>query len=92
MPRAGAGANPRGTSRTEAHYADLFARQIAGALQKARASGEVAGLYGAAAPNCLGALRHGVDAPAAACIVESDAGDVVREAPDGIRRHLPDRL
>lgn len=81
-----------GTSSTKAHYADLFAKQIAGVLHKARAGGEFARLYVVAAPNFLGALRHVIDAPTAACIVASYAKDVVREAPEGIRKHLPYRL
>lgn len=81
-----------GDTGTKAHYADRFAKQIADVLRKARAGGEFARLYVLAAPNFLGALRHVMDSPTAACIVASYAKDVVHEQPEGIRGHLPYRL
>ena len=86
------GRYPMGDSGAKAHFADRFARQIVDVLHRGRVAGEFARLYVLAAPSFLGALRHVMDAPTTACVVASYAKDVVREQPDGIRRHLPDRL
>ena len=91
-PGRGGHYNMGGNNGTKAHYADRFAKDLAQVLQKGRAAGTFARLYVMAAPNFLGALRHVMDGHTAACVVESYAKDVVREKPDGIRRHLPYRL
>jgi len=81
-----------GDTGTKDHYAKRFARDLADVLHKGRAAHKFRRLYVMAAPNFLGALREFMDPPTAACVVGSYAKDVVRERPDGIRKHLPYRL
>lgn len=81
-----------GEGGTKRHYADLFAKELAGVLHKGRVAGEFARLYVMAAPNFLGSLRGVLDPMTSGCVVASFAKDVVREKADAIRGHLPYRL
>lgn len=96
-PGRGAGRNGArfamgGDEGAKAHYAERFAKELAGVLHHGRVAGEFARLYVMAAPNFLGALRRVLDGPTAQCITAAFPKDVVREKPDAIRKHLPYRL
>ena len=76
----------------KAHAAGRFARELAGVLQKGRLGQEYGRLYVLAAPSFLGTLRSALDPVTAGSITHTVAKDVVRQRPESIRRHLPERL
>ena len=84
------GIEPR-TSPKE-HEAIVFARMLAETIERARAKSQIQRLLLVAPPEFLGHLRSAMDANTRRIVEGEFTLNVVRMAPDEIRRHLPQRL
>ena len=84
------GIEPR-TSPKE-HEAIVFARMLAETIERARATSQIERLLLVAPPEFLGHLRAAMSASARKIVASEFTLNVVRMAPDEIRRHLPEKL
>jgi len=84
------GIEPR--TNPKEHEATVFARRLAETIERARAKSQVERVLLVAPPEFLGHLRAALDANARKIVHAEFNLNVVRMAPDEIRRHLPDRL
>ncbi len=71
---------------------ERFAREVAGALHRAREQGSYQRLYLLAAPRFLGLLRRHLDAPTRALVAGELDVDASEESAKAIRARLPDSL
>lgn len=71
---------------------ERFAREVAGALRKAREKGRFQRLHLLAAPRFLGALRAHLDAATRELVASEHDVDVTTETADQLRARLPERL
>jgi len=84
------GIEPR--TNPKEHEAVVFARMLAETIERARAKSQIERVLLVAPPEFLGHLRSALDANARK-IVEGEFNlNVVRLAPDEIRKRLPERL
>ena len=74
------------------HEATVFARRLAETIERARAKSQVERVLLVAPPEFLGHLRAALDANARKIVHGEFNLNVVRMAPDEIRRRLPERL
>jgi len=74
------------------HEAEMFAKEVAGHLAKARGRGEFDRLVLVAAPAFLGMLRPKLDAQVRACVSVSLDKDLTHLNAGELRGHLPQRL
>ena len=84
------GIEPR-TSPKE-HEAMVFARMLAETIERARAKSQVERVLLVAPPEFLGHLRSALDANTRKIVEREFNFNVVRLAPDEIRKRLPERL
>lgn len=74
------------------HEAQMFAKEVAGRLAKARVNGEYDRLVLVAAPAFLGMLREKLDAHVLATVALSLDKDLTHLAARELREHLPKQL
>lgn len=72
--------------------AESFAREIAHALERGREEGRFENLYIVAEPKMVGPLRNAMSATTRAAIQGETAKNVIHDAPEEIRKQLPDFL
>jgi len=84
------GIEPR-TSPKE-HEATVFARMLADTIERARAKSQIERVLLVAPPEFLGHLRSALDASTRKIVEGEFNFNVVRMAPDEIRKRLPERL
>ena len=84
------GIEPR-TSPKE-HEATVFARMLAETIERARAKSQIERVLLVAPPEFLGHLRSALDANTRKIVEGEFNFNVVRLAPDEIRKRLPERL
>jgi protein required for attachment to host cells len=71
------------------HEAELFARQIAEQLERAKSSGEFEQFVLIAGPRFLGALRAALSPVAKSALLATVAKDLVHQPEQAVRDHLP---
>jgi len=81
-----------GNSDPAKHEAQVFAREVAGQLNRAALDREIDKLYLLAPPEFLGLLRPELHSATQAVLAGSEAVNVVKEEVGRIRRHLPEFL
>jgi len=88
------GATPRhsagGEHEPRKHAAAVFARRIAGELERAKRDNEFDRLVIMAGPAFLGLLRKALPASVSACVAAEVSKDLVHQSPDIVQAHLPE--
>lgn len=84
------GIEPRTSPKEQ--EAIVFARMLAETIERARAKSQIERVLLVAPPEFLGHLRSALDANARKIVEGEFKLNVVRLAPDEIRRHLPEKL
>lgn len=81
-----------GSADASKHEAQVFAREVAGQLNREALDRKVDRLYILAPPEFLGMLRPELHSETQALLARTEAVNVVKEGVGRIRRHLPDFL